>query len=220
MNSKTIIGGTLRSWVIISLTLLLLVSIAFVAVTYLKLAKGAKNDREWVSQATLVQVASQQLAKSASEAAAGNLEAFTELSATHSAISRAMIALIAGDPSTGTPAVPDRVLQDTSRLNATWNSVSENASSISAREELLLSVNEANSNFFAIVPKLQESADQSVRRLTESGASNQHVFAASRLLSLSDRMLRRVNEILQGGVIATSAADGVSIMIPTLISGT
>ncbi len=48
------------------------------------------NEQEWISRATDVQVTSQQLAKSAGEAAAGNLDAFLELGNSRNTIAAAM----------------------------------------------------------------------------------------------------------------------------------
>ncbi|NNL95628.1 MAG: chemotaxis protein, partial [Xanthomonadales bacterium] len=206
MSKSSKSSTSIRSWVVILLTGLLLVSIAFVALTFSELARNAKYEQEWIAEATRFQVASQQLAKSAGEAAAGNLEAFSELTTTHEEMSRAMAVLSSGDPGRDLPAVPPAVTDNLVRLNTTWKRISANTSSITGREELLLALAEASSSFKAIIPDLQESADAAVRQLTESGAPNQQVFGASRQLVLADRMLRRVSEILQGGSSAVSAA--------------
>lgn len=209
MNNNKKSPTSLRSWVVILLTAGLLVSIAFVAVTFFELARNAKNEQAWISEATLFQVASQQLAKSAGEAASGNLEAFSELTATHERMRNAINRLAAGDPSRRLPAVTADVTGSLSRLNSTWRRISANTTSITDREELLQSLAEANTSFKTIVPELQESADNAVRQLTESGAPNQQVFGASRQLVLADRMLRRTSEILQGGSNAVSAAKNL-----------
>lgn len=197
---------TVRSWVVILLTGLLLVSIAFVALTFFELARNAKHEQAWVAEATRFQVASQQLAKSAGEAASGNLEAFSELTATHAQMNNAMTVLSSGDASRSLPAVPPAVTNNLIRLNTTWKRISANTASITDREALLLSLAEASNNFKGIIPEIQESADNAVRQLTESGAPNQQVFGASRQLVLADRMLRRTSEILQGGSNAVNAA--------------
>ena len=67
-------------------TVVLVISLIFVAVTFYKLAQDARHEQEWISHATDVQVTSQQLAKSAGEAASGNLDAFLELGNSRSTI--------------------------------------------------------------------------------------------------------------------------------------
>ncbi|MDX1460411.1 MAG: methyl-accepting chemotaxis protein [Xanthomonadales bacterium] len=196
----------LRSWLIMLVTGLLLVLIAFVAVTFFEQARTARHEQEWVSLAMRMQVSSQQLAKSAGEAAAGNLEAFGELRSTHQRMQQAMLGLTTGQGNAGAPAVPSAVIPELSRLNSTWRRVSDNATAIIEREALVLELAEASAAFKALVPDMQEAADSAVRRLTESGAPGAQVFGASRALVLVDRMLRRVTEILQGGSNAVNAS--------------
>ncbi len=198
-----------RSWTVLLLTALLLVSLAFVAMTFLLLTRNAEFEQEWISLATDVQVSSQQLAKSAGEAASGNLEAFAELSATLARMTATMDKLDNGSPGSGLPAAPQDVAEQMMNLDMTWKRMSANALSITGREGLLLSLVEAKGEFFALIPGIQERTDRVIRQLTESGAPNQQVFAASRQLVLADRMLRRVAEILQGGSNAISAADSL-----------
>lgn len=198
-----------RFWIVLLLTGLLLASLVFVAATFFLLTRNAKHEQEWISLATNVQVSSQQMAKSAGEAASGNLEAFTELSATLMRMTRDMAKLKNGSTETGLPPAPSDVIAEINSLDMTWKKMAANATSITERESLLLALAEANSSFSGLVRDLQEHADQVVRRLVESGSPNQQVFAASRQLILVDRMLRRVTEILQGGSNAVNAADSL-----------
>ena len=76
---KTHRNGDEVSWGVYLATFLLIVSLVFVAFTFFFLTQHARDEQEWTSLATDVQVTSQQLAKSAGEAASGNLDAFLEL---------------------------------------------------------------------------------------------------------------------------------------------
>jgi len=198
-----------RSWLVFLLTSLLIASLAFVAVTFFRLSQYARHEQTWISLATTVQVASQQLAKSAGEAASGNLEAFTELTATHDRIRVAMARLTQGAPDGKMPAAPRQTRDRLDELETTWERLNANAESIAGREQLLLALAEASSQYSELVPDIQQAADRAVRQLTESGSPTQQVFAASRQLVLADRMLRRVTEILQGGAGAVNAADSL-----------
>lgn len=209
MNQKTRKPAKNRSWMVFLLTGLLFISMAFVAATFYRLIGNAKNEQEWVALATDVQVSSQQLAKSAGEAASGNLEAFAELSASYQRMTSAMDSLQVGSPATGLPPAPQDVEQQMNSLGRTWVRMSENAQSITERESLLFSMAEASDQFFSLAPQIQKSTDQVVRNLTSSGAPNQQVFAASRQLVLADRMLRHLTEILQGGSNAVSGANSL-----------
>lgn len=209
MNQKFKTQSRARFWIVLLLTGLLLASLAFVAATFFLLTRNAKHEQEWISLATNVQVSSQQMAKSAGEAASGNLEAFAELSATLKRMTRDMAKLKGGSSETGLPPAPSDLSVEINSLSVTWEKMAANATSITERETLLLSLAEANSSFSGLVPDLQEHTDRVVRHLIESGSPNQQVFAASRQLVLADRMLRRVTEILQGGTHAISAADSL-----------
>jgi len=199
-----------RSWGLLLATGLLIVSLIFVATTFFKLANDAQNEQEWISHATDVQVTSQQLAKSAGEAAAGNLDAFLELGGSRKTIAAAMGTLRSGSPSGNLPPTPRAVTMPMNQLNLSWNRMSTNASSILDREKLILELAMASNIVQDNIPGIQKNTDSAIKALTQSGApSNQLVFA-SRQLVLADRILRRVSEVLQGGSNAVSAAENLA----------
>ena len=190
-------------------TSILIISLLFVAVTVFLLSRHAQHEQEWISLATDVQVTSQQLAKSAGEAASGNLSAFKELGNSRDIIEAAMGKLRSGSDYPNLPATPEAVEAQMMQLNQTWNRMGTNAASILDREELILELASARDLIQGSIPGIQKSTDDSIRALTKSGApSNQLVFA-SRQLVLADRILRRVAEVLQGGSNAVSAAENL-----------
>jgi twitching motility protein PilJ len=209
MNQNTSSSEQGRPWRLWLLSILLLASIAFVAATFFQLIRNAKFEQEWISLATDVQVSSQQLAKTANEAASGNLEAFSELSGTFERMKSAMNALNNGSTDGSLPPVPGAVAAQVNALTVTWNRLSADAASIMERESLLMTLAEASEAFSSLIPDIQEGSDRMVRQLTESGAPNQQVFAASRQLVLAERMLRHATEILQGGSSAVGAAQNL-----------
>jgi twitching motility protein PilJ len=198
-----------RSRVAYLAMVLLIISLAFVAVTFFLQARHAQHAQAWVSLATGVQVTSQQLAKSAGEAASGNLNAFLELGNARDKIKSAMSKLRAGSEYPKSPAAPAAVELQMMQLSQTWNRMGNNASSILDREKLVLELASARNLIQGSIPSIQKNTDNSIRALTKSGApSNQLVFA-SRQLVLSDRILRRVAEVLQGGSNAVNAAENL-----------
>ena len=80
-----------------------------------------------MSHVTDVQVTSQQLAKSAGEAAAGNLDAFLELGSSRNSIASAMGNLRSGSPAVNLPPTPRAVTMPMKQLNLSWNRMSTNA---------------------------------------------------------------------------------------------
>jgi twitching motility protein PilJ len=198
-----------RSWGVYLATGILIISLAFVAVTFFLLARHAGHEQEWISLATDAQVTSQQLAKSAGEAAAGNLDAFLELGNSRSKIASAMGKLRSGSASTELPPTPLAVDMPMKQLNLTWDRMSANASSILDREKLILELASARNIVQDNIPGIQKNTDTAIRTLTQSGAPTNQVIFASRQLVLADRILRRVSEVLQGGSNAVSAAENL-----------
>ena len=186
---------------------MLIISLAFVAITFFQLAHHARHEQEWNSLATDIQVTSQQLAKSAGEAASGNLNAFLELDNSRSIITTAMGTLRDGSEATGLPHTPLAVEVPMLQLNLTWNRMSTNASSILGREKLILELASAHNIVQKNIPDIQKNTDASIRTLIKSGAPTNQIVFASRQLVLADRILRRVSEVLQGGSNAVSAAE-------------
>ena len=189
------------------ITGLLVISLLFVALTFYFLASNARHEQEWVTQVTNVQVSSQQLAKSAGEAASGNLDAFLELGNSRSTTAAAMGKLRSGSDSDNLPPTPKAVAGQMSKLNQSWRSMSANASNILDREKLILELAAARNIVQDNIPGIQKNTDASIRALTKSGAPTNQVIFASRQLVLADRILRRVSEVLQGGSNAVSAAS-------------
>ena len=188
----------------------LIVSLLFVALTFFQLAIYARHEQGWISQATEVQVTSQQLAKSAGEAAAGNLDAFLELKNARNTIAAAMDKLRAGSIASNLPSTPTAVAMPMRQLNLSWDRMSANTSSILDREKLILELSMASSVVQDNIPGIQEHTDAGIKALTQSGAPTNQVVFASRQLVLADRILRHVSEVLQGGSKAVSGAENLA----------
>lgn len=198
-----------RSWSVYLATGVLVVSLVFVAATFYLLARNAQQEQEWVSLATDAQVTSQQLSKSAGEAASGNLDAFKELGNSHGKMAKAMNQLQLGSIRTNLPPAPKAVEVPMQQLGSTWDRMNKNASSILDRETLILELASARNAVQRNIPGIQKNTDASISALTKSGAPTSQVVFASKQLVLADRILRRVAEVLQGGSNAVSAADNL-----------
>jgi len=195
-----------RSWNIYLATGGLIISLIFVSLTFFHLAREAQHEREWISLATDAQVTSQQLAKSAGEAASGNLDAFVELGNARTKIATAMSKLQVGSVTTELPPTPDAVSLPMTQLSQTWDRMSNNATNILNGKKLILDLASARNIVQENIPGIQKNTDAAIRALTQSGAPTNQVVFASRQLVLADRILRRVSEVLQGGGNAIVAA--------------
>lgn len=177
---------------------LLVVLLAFIAVTFYLIARDSRNQQAWISHSTNVQVLSQQMAKSAAEAAEGTFMAFFELGDARSDISRAMAALKQGDETDALPPLPASLASPLESLSNTWQRMDQNSHTIIEREQLILELAKASTAFMDALPKIQSLTDEAVRTLTQAGAPSDQIFVASRQLVLSDRILRHLKDMLRG----------------------
>lgn len=199
MDTQRTPSASKAPWIVYGLAALTVAAGAFVVVTITKLSTNAVDERLWMRMASTVQVDSQRLSKSAIEAALGNLEAFNQLESTHRKVNANVVTLRNGDPTSGLPAAPPEVAPEMAAMGATWNSMSESAQLIIASESLVNELSESGATFLASVGNLQATTDRVLRSLLESSAPNQQVFAAGRMMTLTERMTRGVQEILSNG---------------------
>lgn len=184
--------------------------LAFVAVTFYLITLDSRHQQQWIGHTTKIQVLSQQMAKSASEAAEGTLIAFFALSDARDDVAHAMKSLSSGDPVESLPALPRSMKKPLGALDNTWQRIDSNTQTIVDREDLMLELAKASALFIDALPRMQALTDEAVRTLTQNNAPSQQIFVAGRQLVLSDRILRHLNEILRGGNGAINAADSFS----------
>lgn len=194
------------------LVVLLLVAIIFAAIDFFYLNTANADDRQASALTTQIQVSSQQNAKFALEAAGGNVDSFAELSNTSDAISSAVQRLKNGDSAAGMPGYSDaggQVGQSIARLSGAWDQLQGEVGKILANKESVIDSSQRVDAFARQIGIINSRMDQVVNILLQGGSAAQ-VFNASRQSLLGDRMLRRVQTIVQGGDDATAAADGLN----------
>jgi twitching motility protein PilJ len=130
-----------------------------------------ENEQEWVRLSTDLQVQSQQLAKSASEAVEGSRSAFAELNDSRSMISGAIDSLMNGNSRKSLPSLPASLSAPLGDLNKTWSRVSTNAANILERKVLVQELAAASSEFMQAIPQIQTLTDSAVRDLTRCANS-------------------------------------------------
>ena len=160
---------------------------------------------------TQIQVLSQQTAKYALEAAGGNIDSFKELQSTRNAIDNDVQHLAKGDAQNGLPAYGANAItkRQVDALDNAWSQLDGDISKILSNRGLVVDSAQKAATFSQQMPVLNSSMEQVVNILQQGGSSTQ-TYTASRQLVLADRMIRRVQEILQGGEGAQGAADGLS----------
>jgi twitching motility protein PilJ len=188
----------------------LVLLLAFVAITFFLITKESRNEQEWIRLSTDLQVNSQQLSKSATEAVEGNRSAFILLGDSAGIISDAVDTLKHGEPARSLPPLPRTMSQPLSELDKAWTRMAINTQSILDREALVLELAASSKSFIDVIPEIQELTDEAVRELAKDNAPSNQLFVAGRQLVLTDRILRHIREMLRGGSGSVAAADSFS----------
>ncbi|MDE2279626.1 MAG: methyl-accepting chemotaxis protein [Xanthomonadaceae bacterium] len=196
-----------------TLIVLLLVAIGFAALDFWQLNVKNGEDRQAVALTTQIQVLSQQTAKFALESSDGNAESYRELESTRNAIDSAVRKLDKGDPSTGMHAYADNntspVGRASSALDSAWKQLDGDIGKILSNKAVVLDSGQRAATVSQQMPLLNSSMEQVVTILQQRNGSADQMLGTSRQMLSADRIIRRVQEVLQGGDNAQAAADGL-----------
>jgi twitching motility protein PilJ len=138
MTGSNIDSTAQKSGVLNALVGLLVILLVFVAITFYLITKESRNEQEWIRLSTDLQVQSQQLAKSASEAVEGSSGAFLDLGDSLEIIANAMTSLEKGNPDKSLPSLPEPLSAPLNELTKTWTRMNKNVTHILDREKRLL----------------------------------------------------------------------------------
>ncbi|GAB4194092.1 MAG: chemotaxis chemoreceptor PilJ [Wenzhouxiangellaceae bacterium] len=191
---------------VVTIVLLIVLLVLAVANFYL-LNESNRQQQQYLALTTNIQVVTQQLAKAAGEAAVGNFEAFQELAEARNTIESDLSDLRNGNDSTSLERSPPAVHDQLTTVEATWKRISDNARRIVEREQLVIDLSDSAQAFTSKNLLLRDRTDQAVQMLVRTGAPSPQVYIAGRQLATVESMLRRVGEILRGGMAAIPAAD-------------
>ncbi|MBB6184074.1 twitching motility protein PilJ [Oleiagrimonas soli] len=191
--------------------ILLALMIIIAAGNFYLLNRKNSEERQAVALTTQIQVLSQQTAKYALESSSGNIDSFKELQSTRNAIDVDVQHLLKGDAQSDLPAYGENAItsRQVKSLSNAWSQLDGDISKILSNRGLVVDSSQKASTFTQQMPVLNSSMEQVVNILQQNGSSSQ-TYTASRQLVLADRMMRRVQEILQGGENSQGAADGLS----------
>jgi twitching motility protein PilJ len=197
------------------LIVLLVVSIGFAAVDFVLLNLKNGEDRQAIALTTQIQVLSQQTAKYALEASGGNTDSFAELENARDTIDSAVQRLVNGDTKTGMKPYADKNATPTgrsvSKLADAWKQLDTDIGKILSNKTVVLDSAHRADDLSKQLPLLNSNMEQVVNILQQRrGSSADEMLGASRQMLLADRIIRRVQEVLQGGESAQASADGLS----------
>ncbi len=207
-------GGVSRERGYTALIVLLLVAIGFAALDFFLLNQKNGEDRQAIALTTQIQVLSQQTAKFALESSDGNVAAFNELESTRNAIDSAVQKLKRGDQKSGMHAYADNNTSGAGRavtaLDTAWRQLDADIGKILSNKAVVLSSGQRASTLAQQMPLLNSSMEQVVNILQQRNGSPEQMLGTSRQMLSADRIIRRVQEVVQGGENSLSAADGLS----------
>jgi twitching motility protein PilJ len=206
-------GGVSRERGYTALIVLLLIAIGFAALDFFLLNQKNSEDRQAIALTTQIQVLSQQTAKFALESADGNTDSFKELESTRNAIDSAVQRLNKGDPKSGMQPYADNNVTPAGRavnaLDASWRQLDADIGKILSNKAVVLDSGQRAATLSQQMPLLNSSMEQVVNILQQRNGSSEQMLGTSRQMLSADRIIRRVQEVLQGGDSAQSAADGL-----------
>ena len=204
----TSIVSTLRSNRTISaLFAVLVLSLVLLFANFVYMSVQNSYDTEYIGHSGELRVLSQQISKSATEAATGTRDAFPLLLQARNDYEERWRYLTDGRDETGLPPTPAALSEPLERARADWDRVRVNADAILSSEETVLALHEVAAQLSDTVPQLQVEYEDVVDLLIDSGATANQVSMAQRQSLLAERILGSVNRVLAGDADAVMAAD-------------
>ena len=192
---------------VLGLGAVLVVSLVLLIANFFYLNTQSSRDTEYIGHAGELRVLSQEISKSATEAATGTPEAFGLLLAARNDFQQRWDYLVQGDPSANLPPMPDSLQAQQATVQADWDRMRGNADAILASQTTVLSLHEVATTLSDTVPQLQVEYEDVVDVLIASGAPADQVAIAQRQSLLAERILGSVNRVLEGDEDAVMAAD-------------
>lgn len=203
-------GGAASNRLVVVLSIGLLVTLLATLLAFANVAKWSANDEIYIIRSEEQRVVSQEIAKSALSAAAGNKAAFAQLRESRDKFERIMSELKQGDPAVNLPPSPGPVSGQLREVENAWLELRQNADDILSNRDAILSVQEFIGVITEFMPQLQEISEQVVNDLVTTRADPVQISIASRQLMLSERIDKNVNKVLAGGQATAAAIDQFS----------
>lgn len=198
MKLKTTEGQAFSSGGVMLIVIVLLVgALLGMGWFFLRSTQLASADQVYIARLGEQKVLSQELAKLASQAARGRLDAFPELQ-----VARNKFDEILKYQSSATGN-----LDAIKELKKNWADYSKNVDTILQRREVVTSMRSYINSINEQIPTLLAVSDEVVATMTEQGAPADQVYIATRQLMLTQRISSNVSRVLEGGEGAVTAAD-------------
>jgi twitching motility protein PilJ len=191
-------GGVSDNPITIALYTGLGLAILGTVLNFVLLAIYAGTAQQNITDASELRVVSQQIAKNALEAAAGNAEAFELLESARRSFQESWDQVKDAD-------VDDAAV--VAELTSQWDEVRSSVDVILRGEDTVLDLHEVADTLAQTVPALQAEYDGVVEILVDTGADPEQIAFAQRQSLLAERIVRSIDKVLAGGEGAVQAAD-------------
>ncbi len=188
-------AGGLRGYLGVGGALLVAIALAIFGVVYTQSA----GVTDAVRDASELRVLSQNLAKNALEAAAGNPAAFGALGEARAEFDAKWQSLKNSSAAAN--------IEEMKKLDEVWARVGPNTDTILAGEDTVIDLHDVAKTLAETIPKLQAEYETVVDTLVEAEASADQVAIAQRQSWLAERIVRSISKVLEGGAGAVVAAD-------------
>jgi len=187
--------------ILVGLIAALVVSVVLMGLAYLKVNFDDNNDKTFIAKIGDQRVLSQSIAKLASQAARGQLDAFPTLKITRDEF-EAILSYQQGPAKSNMSGA-----QSIDTLSTMWASYSKNVDTIISRRETVRSMRKNILGINESIPTLLALTDEVVIIMSEQNAPANQVYTATRQLMLIQRIASNVGQVLEGGEEAVTAAD-------------
>jgi twitching motility protein PilJ len=192
-----------NSQILIVGSALIVLLISLLVVSYF-ITRDSNYDVEYASHASDLRVLSQEVAKNATEAAAGKEEAFDQLKKSRDDFENKLLLITQGNEETG---LPPSELADETGVTERWATVKSNADRILENKETVLTLHQIAETLNETIPQLQIEYEDVVMILLENDAPADQISVAERQSLRAERIVRSVNNILTGDEDAAIAAN-------------
>lgn len=167
----------------------------------------SEESRLYSEQASELRVLSQRIAKNATEAAAGNAEAFDQLQQARTDFSTRWNAIKSGDSIIGIAGSPAVATAEMAAVQSVWDKVNNSANVITNGKETVLQLHQVAKTLNETIPSLQTDYSDVVDVLVSNKAPLELVQIAQEQAWVAERIARSVANVLGGGEESVMAAD-------------
>ncbi len=201
-------AGKGRLWMLLPAILLawaLFIGVALAIFTTVKITNIDSLDKQRLTLVGGERVLSQQLAKNALAAAAGDTDSFDQLKIQQRRFDDSLQTLSGLDATQG--PVSDRAEESLLKVEGVWAKFQKQIKQVVNNQDTLLVVSDLGTEISDEIPQLLAQSDELVGILIDLEVDQYQVYIAGRQLLLVQRLQSSVDKLLGGGVGSATAAD-------------